>query len=780
MRKFVSYSVFLGILCVFFSPAWAQNEKDIEKAVYRADKLFRIRNYTEALAEYQAAIKLGDQSPFTRYRIGECYINLPNTDDQLKAVPHFEFALQHKNENIPDDIYFKLGKVYHKDLEVQKAIDAYNEYLKILDKRHPLYKDVQHELSICQNALTLLNEYKSNIIIRNLGEKINTAYTEYNPVVSADASVMAFTRLSPNDNKSLAGDIMEEIFITYKKSRMQDWNQPELINLETKFNLGTAGISPDGENMIIFIGGINNTGNLYTIKKTTSGWSTPVTLGHNINSNYLESTASITPDGKTIYFASNRPGGYGGMDIYVIHKDNQDKWGYPKNLGPEVNSKDNEDAPFIHPDQRTLFFTSDGHNTMGGKDIFKTEQENSGWSDPVNMGFPINTPANDNYFTLTADGSKGYFSSDRKGGFGGQDIYSFDMPEEDANIPLTMVKGRILAGEDLQPVPTQIKVIDNNTSKKVDFVYNPNKETGNYLIIFPPGKNYDMVIESEGYMPYTLNVNIPNQNYFYELYQEIHLKPIKHFDVVVGQEVSVKNIFFDTGQEIKVDVRKANEAMLIQNDSLDLFDLMDAIISSTDSVALDYLLDLAYNTNPLDNVNFDSYEDSEMESAKRVYYYDESDTTTLEMREIDGELIYSLPTLHVTEENEKRKQKEEKAITYNEDVLDPVYKIYFDADKSDLKSSYFSVLDKIMTNLNQYEDLGIEISGFASSDGDADYNRRLSNQRAIEVLDYFNRRGVVRRRIMAKGFGASQNKDNSKEESRRVEIRMVDLNKYNL
>src|SRR5690606_7659026 len=138
------------------------------------------------------------------------------------------------------------------------------------------------------------------------------------------------------------------------------------------------------------------------------------------------------------------------------------------------------------------------------------------------------------------------------------------------------------------------------TSQKVQYVYNPNRETGNYLIIFPPGKNYDMIIESEGYMAYTINVNIPNQTYFYELYQEIALKPIKHFDVIVGQEVSVKNVFFDTGKEVVMSVRKANEAMLIQNDSLDLYEMMDAIIKATDSVALNYLLDLMYNANPID------------------------------------------------------------------------------------------------------------------------------------------------------------------------------------
>lgn len=775
MKKSFFLILFFSVLV--FGDLFSQS-KEIEKFLYRGDKLFRIRNYNEALKEFLSAVDAGDTSPLTQYYIGECYLNMPNVDDQVKALPYFEFAAKNVDNSVPARLYFDLGQVYHKDLDVAKAITAYKNYLKQLDPRDPKVKEAEEQIRICNNAMLILSTPKSNIIIKNLGPEINTPETEYNPVVAADESTMAFTRLRRNDIKTgPGGDLVEEVFTTYKKDKASQWPIPEKLQLETQFNVGTAGISPDGQNMLLFIGGINNTGNLYSIQKTKTGWTTPATLGNSINSNHLESTASITPDGQTMYFASNRPGGYGGMDLYKIEKNAKGEWGIPRNLGPKVNTRNDEDAPFIHPDQKTLFFTSNGHNSMGGKDIFKSRLINNNWEEPENMGFPINTPANDNYFTLTADGSKGYFSSDRAGGFGSQDIYTFDMPEEDANIPLTMVKGRILAGEELIPVPTEIKVIDKETSKKVQYVYNPNRETGNYLIIFPPGKDYDMIIESEGYMAYTININIPNQTYYYELYQEINLKPIKHFDVVVGQEVAVKNVFFDTGKEVVMSVRKANEAMLIQNDSLDLFEMMDAIIGASDSVALNYLLDLMYNSNPIDSVDFNKYE-TEMEAAKRVYYYDESDTSRLEVHEVDGELIYSLPTLFVAEENAKRLKKEEKKIAYDKKLLEPVYKIYFDAGRSELKESYHPELNKLLDVLNKYEDLGIEISGYASSEGDAEYNRTLSNQRAIEVLNYFNFKGIVRRRIKAVGQGVAQNGGANKEESRRVEIRLFDLSNH--
>lgn len=774
MKKYL-----LVVTIIFISTivGWAQ-QKDIDKAIYRGEKLMKINNYEGALAEFNQAIALGDQSATTHYFTGLCYFNLSDLTDKIKGKKHFEQALGQNNDKIPADIYYYLGKLYHKSLEVDKAMDMFKTFKNKANKSNRLLTDLDDLINTTRNAQIILNNYQSNIIITNMGSPVNTPDTEYNAVVSADETVMAFTRLQADKN----GELIEEIYISNKSVKATKWSKPYKVSFETRFNVGTAGMTPDGETMLVFIGGINKTGNLYTVKKTQSGWTSPITMGDHINSNYLETTASITPDNKVIYFASNRPGGYGGLDIYKVEKNNG-KWGYAKNLGPEVNTPFDEDAPFIHPDMKTLFFASDGHNSMGGKDIFKTTLVKGHWSLPQNMGFPINTTTDDNYFTLTADGSKGYISSDRLGGEGGQDIYSFDMPEEAANIPLTLVKGRILDEETGKPVPTKIKIIDNSSSKKIDFVYNPNPETGNYLIIFPPGKNYDMIIESEKYMPYTININVPNQNYFYELYQEVTLKAIKQFDVVVGQEISVKNVFYDTGNDTKkVSVRKNNEAMLVKNDSVDLFDLMDAIISSTDSVAFNYLLDLMYEVNPIDNVDFSIMEDNDdMEYAKRTYYYDESDTTHLEERVIDGQTIYSLPSLKVTEEDYKRKQqKAKKTASYNKKLLEPVYKIYFDADKSALKKLYHSELQEILTAMEDHAMLGIEISGFASADGDADYNRRLSNKRAREVLDFFNHRGVVRRRIIAKGFGATENSTASKEEGRRVEIKLVDLSDYTM
>jgi outer membrane protein OmpA-like peptidoglycan-associated protein/Tol biopolymer transport system component len=769
--KIVDYFKVITILIGIFSVAIV-TAQDISKTVYNADKYFNIRNYDEALKLYLEAIDAGVNDVMVFYNTGVCYEKSFDIDQQVKAIPYIEKAIKLDANKLPSRVLNDLATAYHKDGQIEKAIEYYDKYKEAIKNDKVELQKVERSLEIAYNALSFMSSPR-DISIHNFGQVINSQYTEYNPVVSADESVMAYTAFRPNTGKTRSNEkFIEEIYISYNNSG--NWSQPKKINISTESNLGTAGLSADGQRMLIFIGAPGGAGNLYSIDKSGDDWSSPVTLGNKINSRFLESTASITPDGKTMYFASNRSGGFGGLDIYKVVKLASGEWGEPVNLGPTVNSKYNEDAPFIHPDQWTLFFTSDGHNTMGGRDIFVTRLFNDQWTAPENMGYPINTTANDNYFTLTADGRKGYFSSDRKGGAGGQDIYTIEMPEEEANVPLTMIKGKILDGETNQAMPTKIYMIDNESGKKLDFVYQPDPKTGNYLIILPPAKNYDMIIESEGFLPYTLNINIPGQTYFYELYQKIVLTTIKQFDVVVGQSVEVNNAFYDTHEDAVTDIRKTHEATLIQSDSLDVYDLMNDLIASNDQKGIEYLTSLIYMNNPIDDVSFESSD--ALEQATRVYYYDESDESKFEKKVIDGQTIFSLPTMFVTEEAEKQKIKvEDKVKNYNVALLKKVVKLYFDVAKSDLKASYNASLDEVVEILMKYPELGIQISGYASAEGNEEYNKELSNKRAISILDYINQKGIVRRRIIAKAFGATKNASGNKEESRRVEVEIVDL-----
>jgi outer membrane protein OmpA-like peptidoglycan-associated protein len=745
------------------------------KALAEADRLFGVRSYDAALPKFLEAIQAGEKDPMVHYKTGVCYQKSPELSEQIKAIPYFEYALKNA-QGLPNTLYYDLGSIYLKDENIQKAIENFSKFRDVSNKADKKVMAMADEaINTCSNALALMSVPR-NFKVNYFNSMINTKYTEYNPVVSADESVMAYTALRPNTGKTRTGDkFIEEIYISFNVNG--SWSEPTVIPIAHNYNVGTAGISADGQKMLIFMGGATDPGGLYQIVKAGDTWSRPSLITPTINTpRYLESTASITPDGKVIYFASDRLGGHGGLDIYRTTLQANGTWTAPVNLGPEINTAANEDAPFIHPDQKTLFFTSDGHNSMGGRDIFMTKFIRDRWTSPENMGYPVNTTANDNYFTLIADGTRAYFSSDRKGGQGGQDIYYLDMPAESSNIPLTMIKGKILNAETGKPMPTKIYLVDNETDKKLDFVYNPDPVTGNYLVILPPAKNYDMIIESEGFLPYTLNINVPNQTYFYELYQMINLKTIKQFDVVVGQEVEVKNAFYDTDQDMKADMRKTHEAKLVQSGGVDVYDMMLDLMAASDKEGIDYLLDLIQMEDPVDAVNFDESKNSNIEVASRTYYYDESDESKFEQKEVDGKTIFSLPTFRVNEEMKRQKEQVAKKSTFDKTALAKSVKIYFDAGKSDLKTQYNAQLDGVLTELNKYPDLGVEISGFASAEGSEEMNRDLSNKRAIAVLDYLNHKGVVRRRIVARGYGATADQATSKEEDRRVEVRIVDLN----
>ncbi len=756
----------LSVITLSFQLAAQSN-----KTLTEAQKLFGLKNYEAALPKYLEAIQAGIKDPLAYYQTGICYNVTQNVDNQVKGIPYFEQAFNLKKD-FPPQAYYDLASLYLKDEQLQKAMETFTAYRDLvkLDKKSLAKAD--RGIESCHSAIAMM-AVPRNFTVHSFPGSLNTQYTEYNPVVSADESVMAFTALRPNTGRTRSGDkFIEEIYVAYNKSG--NWSEPKVMPIASEYNVGTAGISADGQKMIVFMGGATDPGNLFQVTKSGDIWSKPSILASSINSSGLESTSSLTPDGKVIYFASNRQGGKGGLDIWKIEMKAGGTWSLPINLGPEINTKDNEDAPFIHPDQKTLFFTSDGHSSMGGRDIFKTSLVNGKWTSPENMGYPVNTTSNDNYFTLLADGKRAYFSSDRKGGQGAQDIYYLDLPENAMTIPLTMIKGRVLNGETGKPMPTKMYVVDNETKKELEFVYDPDPKTGEYLIILPPSKNYDIVIESEGFLPYTLNVNIPNQTYFYELYQQVSLKTIKQFDVVVGQEVQVKNAFYDTDGDVKADLRKSNEAKLVQTNKVDVYDMMLDLMAAGDKEGVDYLVSLIEHTDPIDGVNFNEKENSKIEVVTRTYYFDESDESKFEQKKVEGKTVFSLPTINISEEL-KNKKIEVKAANFDKSALTKFVKVFFDQGKSDLKAQYNAELDNILKSLQQNLALGVEISGFASSEGTEEANRDLSNKRAITVLDYFNHQGVVRRRIIAKGYGATKDQTASKEEGRRVEVRVVEI-----
>jgi hypothetical protein len=254
-------------------------------------------------------------------------------------------------------------------------------------------------------------------------------------------------------------------------------------------------------------------------------WQVAEKYGEGINSANLEPSASLSADGNKIYFSSNRPGGYGGLDIYRAVKFPDGKWSLPQNLGPAINTEAHEDAPFIYPDDKTLYFSSQAHETMGGYDIFKSEvDENGAWSKPKNLGYPINTTDDDRYFVLSADGRRGYYSSGKDGGFGEHDIYEMHLPHEFKD--LTLVKGVISADNSTkQALKAKITLRDAET-KKIVGIYHSNSKTGKYLLVIPPDEKLKMTVYAGGYAGYSETLFFHDEEGFNKVIKDIKLKPL--------------------------------------------------------------------------------------------------------------------------------------------------------------------------------------------------------------------------------------------------------------
>ena len=374
----------------------------------------------------------------------------------------------------------------------------------------------------------------ANLKIKNLGITINSAYSEHSPVVSLDETEIVFTsRRLRKDSANIKykdsrdGQYYEDVYIAYKDDNGQ-WSDPELINIDrVNHHLASIGLSPDNQTLYVYHDEDGN-GNIYQSSLLTDKkWSNPEQVSKEIDSQANEDHLSISVDGSTMFFTSDRKGGLGGTDIYVCRKLPDGKWSKAQNVGAPINTSYNEESPFFHPDGITLHFSSEGHNSMGGFDIFVTElQTDDTWSNPINIGYPINTTHDDITYVTSPDGKRGYFSS-----YGGDDS-SGDMDlyvvlqDDAAEKELTLLKGfiNVLDG-DTMPQNIAINLSDNKTGKLVA-KSRPSQRNGSFVFIIPPGENYNISYEISGKNFYNETIYVPRGSQYQEIENEILLDPI--------------------------------------------------------------------------------------------------------------------------------------------------------------------------------------------------------------------------------------------------------------
>ncbi len=362
------------------------------------------------------------------------------------------------------------------------------------------------------------------------------------------------------------------IYYSKYEQKSNKWSNAKLlpypVNVPGRFNSAVA-LSNDGQRLFIYRDDDSGNGDIYESQKRGDVWTEPQRLPEPINSQYHESTISLSPDGNTIYFTSNRPGGKGGMDIWYCKKQKNGLWGEAKNL-EEINTDKDEEGVFMHPDGKTLYFSSRGHNTLGGYDIFYTQWIDGKWIKPINLGKEVNTKDDDVYFVVEANGQNAYFSTIRKDGMGEKDIYKltfvYSEDQKKKTAQLTLFKGNVVDKQNQHPLEAEIELFDLEKDEKITTLKSE-ATTGAFMISLPAGKNYAINVKKEGYLFYSENFNIPAGDVYKEVQKTIMLDKLK-----AGAKVVLRNIFYDYNQatlrpESKIELDKVYD-LLIQNPNL--------------------------------------------------------------------------------------------------------------------------------------------------------------------------------------------------------------------
>ena len=471
----------------------------------------------------------------------DAYLSIAGMYGEMKKYD--SAIINYQKAKAIDSVYFKdYNLPYSINLagkgEFEKAVGAVNDFLTVPNLNEKSIKAAEYRRKSYEFAIELSKKNTSAYKFepRNLGDSINSNVSEYYPTLTIDGKELIYTRRVRNFNEDFFGSVL-------KADHSWGTARGLLGNINTQSNEGAQNISQDGQ-WLIFTGcnfqDSHGSCDLYISYLTPDGWSTPENLGFTVNSEYWESAPSLSPDKRDLYFASKRPEGYGGTDIYVCRRLPNGRWTEPTNLGPEINTAGDESCPFIHADNQTLYFTSNGHLGYGGDDLFISRKGPKGvWIKPQNLGYPINTIENEGSLIVAADGKTTYYASDRSDSRGGLDLYTFELRDDIRPAKTLWVKGKVFDKKTMKGLPSAVELTDLASKEVMSKVQTD--ETGNYLITLPIGKDYAFNVNRRGYLFFSENFPLSQRTADSTYNIDIPLQPIEANATIV-----LKNIFFDT------------------------------------------------------------------------------------------------------------------------------------------------------------------------------------------------------------------------------------------
>jgi outer membrane protein OmpA-like peptidoglycan-associated protein len=495
-------------------------------AYFKAKDFGSRTQWEEGIVELQKAIKIQPDYTQAKELLGEYFFALKKYDD---AIAILESSANDKDFSARS--VFLLSEIFLKNSNGEKAKLYAEKYIARKDKVPNAAAKASQTILNANFAI----EAKKNPVPfnpKNLGASINTKANEYFPYLTPDGKVFTFTRMDGRQEDLFYANRNDTVF----SNAMSYGN-----NVNTDDNEGASAMDAQGN--FLFVTACNRMDgygscDIYYSVKQNNIWTAPQGIGKPVNTGAWEAQPSFSSDGSALYFASNRPGGFGGRDIWVSYLDTNMKLSEPKNLGPNINTKYDDQCPFIHADNQTLYFTSNGWPGMGNGDIYISRKTDTGWTKAINIGYPINTENDDNGMTVSYDGKTAFLSSSRAGGFGGLDLYSFELPENMQPKKTTYIKAVVKDAKSKQLLNAYYSIIDLDTKKEV---YKGNTSNGKFFVSIELNKNDALQIQKEGYLFYSQNINLKETTTETKPYEiEVLLEPI-----AANSKITLNNVFFD-------------------------------------------------------------------------------------------------------------------------------------------------------------------------------------------------------------------------------------------
>lgn len=748
-------------------------EASEEQLVVEASRMLQENYFFFSEIVVDRLLQINPKSANYNYRKG--FIMLDSRLDWEAAIPYFVLATTDIDKNFdmyssketsaPTDAYYHLARCYHLDEKLDLAKEFYTKFINESNSKSALVAKAQIRLIQCDVAKELI-EKPRNAKVTNIGSAVNTVYPEYSPVISLDGTSLYFTsrRQWPDQSTDDFRDPQfnqypEDIYVSYHDLDEKYSNPEKLAFCEGKLNEATVTISAD-ERRVYTYEDRTGSGDIYFSDFRNNEFQALTKLNYkDLNTKYWETHCAVTPDGQQMYFVSDRPGGIGGRDIYRTVKLPNGQWSDPINLGPTINTPNDEDSPFIAVDNKTLYFSSNGVKSMGEFDIFVSIRDDKDvWSTPLNLGYPINSTGDDVFYTTTADGLTGYLSSFRKKGFGEKDIYKIQNDYMGVK-NVAVLKGKIKTSDGSQiPESVYVTLKCTNCDDTRELKMNPRLRDGSFFNSLTPCREYEITFKYDSVSPsmYKETFATACDKSFEEIYKEVILD-VNRKRIIPIKKYTLDGIVADKKTMLMLD--KATVEFVDPKTS----QVLETLSTDTKGFFLSTILK--------DHVFGDTIQ-YQIKVTKEGYL-----TQTFDFKEILGDK----GDIHLSYLLEKPEIGIDLAKTLN---LKP---IYFDLDKSNIRPDAQIELDKIVKIMNDNPTIEIELGSHTDCRSSIAYNLALSDRRAKSSAEYIQSRITNPERIYGKGYGESklvndcecEGKVKSKcseeehQENRRTEFRIV-------